>query len=214
MRFTDRDEAARLLAEELLRFKDSRPLVLGVPRGGVPMARIVSDRLGCDFDVVLVRKLRTPEQPELAMGAVDEAGHVYRYGARAAVDPGLHAEEVETQIAEIKRRRDLYSHARPALSPAGHTAIIVDDGIATGASMVAAIRAVRAQRPLRIVVAVPVAARSSLDLAKSYADEVVCLHSPRMFFAVGDYYEDFSSVPDSAVVELLGDRAEKSERRG
>ena len=167
---------------------------------------VIADRLGCDFDVVLVRKLRTPEQPELAMGAVDEAGDVYQDGARVAVSPEQYAEEVATQIAEIKRRRRLYSSVRPAISPAGLTAIIVDDGIATGASMVAAIRAVRAQRPLRIVVAVPVAARSSLDLARSYADEVVCLHSPRLFFAVGDFYEDFDPVADSTVVEILEGR--------
>ena len=206
MRFTNRHEAAGQLAEELLRFKDSRPLILGVPRGGVPMAMVIADRLGCDFDVVLVRKLRTPEQPELAMGAVDEAGDVYQDGARVAVSPEQYAEEVATQIAEIKRRRRLYSSVRPAISPAGLTAIIVDDCIATGASMVAAIRAVRAQRPLRIVVAVPVAARSSLDLARSYADEVVCLHSPRLFFAVGDFYEDFDPVADSTVVEILEGR--------
>lgn len=206
MRFADRDEAARLLAEELARSRWNRPLVLGVPRGGVPMARIIADRLGCDFDVVLVRTLRTPEQPELAMGAVDEAGHVYRYVAKPPPGAEREADEVATQIAEIRRRRELYSRARPPIPPTGRTAIIVDDGIATGASMVAAIRAVRAQRPLRIVVAVPVAARSSLDLARSYADDVVCLHSPRMFFAVGDFYDDFSPVADSDVVDLLDAR--------
>jgi putative phosphoribosyl transferase len=207
MRFTDRQHAADLLAGQLQRFKGQQPLVLGVPRGGVPMAKIVAERLGCEFDVVLVRKLRTPEQPELAMGAVDEAGHVYAYGNKAAVRPELYAEEVAAQVAEIRRRRQLYSSTHPQISPQGHTAIIVDDGIATGASMVAAIRAVRAERPLRIVVAVPVAARSSLDLAKSYADEVVCLYSPRVFFAVGDFYDDFSAVPDSTVVELLDSRS-------
>lgn len=205
MRFADRNEAARQLAEALARSSWNRPLVLGVPRGGVPMAKIVADRLGCDFDVVLVRKLRTPEQPELAMGAVDEAGHVYHYGVKPA--PGeREAREVATQVAEIRRRRNLYSSAHPPIAPTGRTAIIVDDGIATGASMVAAIRAVRAGRPLRVVVAVPVAARSSLDLARSYADEVVCLHSPRVFFAVGDFYDDFSPIADSDVVNLLGAR--------
>ncbi len=206
MRFTNRDEAARLLAEQLLRFKAQRPLILAIPRGGVPMARAIAKRLACPFDVVLVRKLRTPEQPELAMGAVDEAGHVYTYGHKAAVSPEIYAEEVAVQVAEIRRRRHLYS-AQPAIPATGHTAIIVDDGIATGTSMVAAIRAVRAQRPLRIVVAVPVSARDSLDLAKSYADEVVCLYTPKVFFAVGDFYDDFSAVADSEVVDLLEGRA-------
>jgi putative phosphoribosyl transferase len=206
MRFTNRDEAARLLAEQLLRFKAQQPLILAIPRGGVPMARMIAERLACQFDVVLVRKLRTPEQPELAMGAIDEAGHVYAYGHKAAVSPELYAEEVAVQLAEIRRRRRLYS-VRPAIPATGHTAIIVDDGMATGTTMVAAIRAVRAQRPLRIVVAVPVSARDSLDLARSYADEVVCLYTPKVFFAVGDYYDDFSAVADSTVVELLEGRA-------
>lgn len=202
MRFTDREEAARLLAEALVHFTTQQPLVLGVPRGGVPMAAIVAERLGCPFDVVLVRKLRTPEQPELAMGAVDEAGHVYKFGVKVPVTPEQFAAEVAAQVAEMRRRRQLYSHA-PALAATGHTAIIVDDGIATGASMVAAIRSVRAQRPLRIVVAVPVAARGAVDLARSFADEVICLHSPQVFYAVGDYYDDFSPVADSEVVALL-----------
>lgn len=205
MRFSDRGAAARLLADALAPFADQQPLVLGVPRGGVPMAAVVAERLGCPFDVVLVRKLRTPEQPELAMGAVDEAGHVYRFAVKVPVTAEQFAAEVSAQVAEMRRRRQLYSH-QPALSAAGHTAIIVDDGIATGASMVAAIRSVRAQRPLRIVAAVPVAARGSLDLARSFADEVVCLHSPQVFYAVGDYYDDFEPVSDSEVVALLEGR--------
>jgi putative phosphoribosyl transferase len=126
------------------------------------------------------------------------------------VSPELYADEVAVQVAEIRRRRYLYSAKRPAIPATGHTAIIVDDGIATGASMVAALRAVRAQRPLRIVVAVPVAARDSLDLARSYADEVVCLYTPKVFFAVGDFYDDFSAVADSTVVEMLDGRAAQS----
>ena len=206
MRFASREQAAHVLAEQLGRFRQHRPFVLGVPRGGVPMARIVADSLGCDFEVVLVRKLRTPEQPDVAMGAVDEAGRVYHFATKAAVRPDLYTDEVAAQVAEIQRRRQLYSHANPPLSPAGHAAIIVDDGMATGATMVAAIRAVRACRPLRVVAAVPVAARSALDLARSYADEVVCPHSPRIFYAVGDFYDDFTTVADSDVVALLEGR--------
>ncbi|MEZ5286324.1 MAG: phosphoribosyltransferase family protein [Vicinamibacterales bacterium] len=205
MRFADRQRAAHLLAEKLQRYRDSHPLVLAVPRGGVPMARIVAAGLGCDFDVVLVRKLRTPGQPELAMGAVDEAGHVYQFGVREADGRDLR-DEVAVQLAEIRRRRLAYSSATPRLSAAGRTAIIVDDGLATGATMVAAIRSVRAERPLRIVVAVPVASGSALDLARSYADDVVCLYTPRLFFAVGDFYDDFSQVSDEEVVEVLSER--------
>ena len=206
MRFTNRDEAARLLAEQLLRFKGQRPLVLGVPRGGVPIANIIAARLGCDFDVVLVHKLRTPGQPELALGAVDESGQVYRFGARA-VTPELYAHEMAEQIDEIRRRRRVYSAGHPPISAEGHTAIIVDDGLATGASIVAAIRSVRGQRPLRIVVGVPVGPKSALDLAKAYADEVDCLNTPRLFFALRDFYDDFTPVDDSEVVALLNARA-------
>jgi predicted phosphoribosyltransferase len=207
MRFATREDAAQLLAEQLRRFKDLHPLVLGIPRGGAPMAKVVARQLGCDFEVVLVRKLCTAEQPELAVGAVDEAGRVYHYGTKAAAAPELYAEEVATQVADIKRRRQLYSHARAPISPAGHTAIVVDDGMATGATMVAAIRAVRACRPLRVVVAVPVSSRGAVDLARSYADEVTCLHSPRMFYAISDFYDDFTTVADSDVVSLLDGRA-------
>jgi predicted phosphoribosyltransferase len=203
MRFQNRADAALLLVDELRRFKEHHPLVLGVPRGGVPGARTVSERLVCDFDVVLVRKLCTPEQPELAMGAVDAAGRVYHYGAKAAVCPDLYQEEVAAQIAEIERRRRLYAAARPPVSPTGHTAIIVDDGMATGATMVAAVRAVRAERPLRVVVAVPVASRGAVDLVHSYADDVICLYRPRMFYTVGEFYDDFATVADSDVVALL-----------
>jgi predicted phosphoribosyltransferase len=207
MRFASREQAAELLVEQLRRFTNHHPLVLGIPRGGVPMAQVLARRLGCDFDVVLVRKLRTPEQPDLAMGAVDEAGRVYPFGARAAVRSDLYAEEVAEQVAEIQRRRRLYSRTRPARSPAGHTAIVVDDGMATGATMVAAIRAVRALRPLRVVAAVPVGARGAIDLARSFADNVICLHCPRLFYAVGDFYDDFTIVADSEVVALLEARS-------
>jgi predicted phosphoribosyltransferase len=206
MRFASREQAAQLLFEQLRRFKDHHPLVLGIPRGGVPMAKVLAERLGCAFDVVLVRKLRTPDQPELAMGAVDEAGHVYRFGAKTAISPELYTEEVAEQTAEVQRRRQLYSRDVPALSPSGHTAIVVDDGMLTGTTMVASIRAVRAFRPLRVVVAVPVSARGAIDLARSYADEVICLHSPRLFYAIEDFYDDFTIVADADVVSLLDAR--------
>jgi putative phosphoribosyl transferase len=207
MRFANRDQAAHALAEALVGLEPQRPLVLGLPRGGVPMAAIIADRLGCEFDVVLVRKLRTPGYAELAMGAVDEAGHAYTEGNQEPVASDVYEREVAYQIAEIRRRRALYSATRASRSAEGHTAIIVDDGIATGATMMAAIRAVRAQRPLRIVVAAPVGARDALDLARSLADDVVCLYCPRVFFAVGEFYDDFSEVSDSTVVNLLAMRS-------
>lgn len=206
MRFADRETAARQLAGELQRFKTQHPLVLGVARGGVPVARVVADRLGCGFDVVLVQKLRTPGQPDLAMGAVDEAGQVFRFGAKGVANPDLYADDVAEQVAEIRRRRAVYSAVRASTPLTDHTAIVVDDGLATGASMVAAIRSVRGRRPLRIVAAVPVGSTSALDLAKAYADDVICLHMPRLFFALGDFYDDFTPVDDSEVVALLNAR--------
>lgn len=206
MRFTNREKAASLLAAEVRRFKSQHPLVLGVPRGGVPMAKVVADHLGCDFDLVLVHKLRTPGQPDLAMGAVDEEGQVFRFAAKSAVTSDLYADEVAEQVAEIRRRRRVYSAARAPIPPTGLTAIIVDDGLVTGASMVAAIRSVRGRRPLRIVAAVPVAPTSALELARAYADEVICLNTPRLFFALRDFYDDFTPVADSDVVALLNTR--------
>jgi putative phosphoribosyl transferase len=206
MRFTDRDQAAFALAETLAGLALEKPLVLGLPRGGVPMAHVIAARLGGEFDVVLVRKLCTPHYPELAMGAVDEAGHVHIEPHGNAVASDLFAAEVAYQREEIRRRRQLYTAGQASLSAAGRTAIVVDDGIATGATMVSAVRAVRAQQPLRIVVAVPVGSGEGLDLAHALADEVVCLYRPRNFLAVGEFYEDFSAVPDSKVVALLEKR--------
>jgi len=214
MRFQNREAAARQLADKLQRFRSQRPLVLGVPRGGVPLAKVAADRLGCDFDVVLVQKIRTPGEPDLAMGAVDEAGQVFRFGAKAMVSPELYAHEVAEQVAEIRRRRRVYSAVRAPLSPAGHTAIIVDDGLETGASMVAAIRSVRGQRPLRVVAAVPVAPTSALELARAYADEVICLTNPRLFFALREFYDDFRPVADSEVVALFNTRRGGETRTG
>jgi predicted phosphoribosyltransferase len=159
--------------------------------------------LGGDLDVVLVRKLRAPGQPELAIGAVDEAGAVLegRYFEFAS-DEYVRG-EVRAQREILRKRRDLYTRAQRAIDPAGRMVIIVDDGIATGSSMLSAIRSVRARRPQKIVVAIGVAPPASLASMQAEADEVVCLHAPDEFLAVGQFFEDFDEVTDEMVVTAL-----------
>lgn len=205
MRFHNREHAARLLAHRLASYRGLHPLVLGVPRGAVPMARIIADALDGDLDVVLVRKLRAPSQPELAIGAIDEVGTVLR-GAHFAL-AGASDEYLRQEIAEqqetLRQRRALYTRARGPIDPEGRVVIIVDDGIATGSSMLAAVRAVRPRKPKKIVAAIGVAPVDSLERIGTEADEVVCLHAPQMFFAVGQFFEDFPEVTDDMVVAAL-----------
>ena len=204
MFFKDRAEAARLLTERLADWKGRRPLVLAVPRGAVPMGRIVADALGGDLDVVLVRKLGAPGNPEFALGAVDEHGGVYlnpyatSYASREFLDA-----EAARERATIARRRALYTPVRPPLDPKGRVCIVIDDGIATGATLIAALRAVRARKPERLIAAVGVAPPDTLKRLEDEADEVVCLHAPEYFGAVGQFFADFSQVEDDEVVRLL-----------
>lgn len=203
MRFADRAEAARLLAERLWHYRGSNPLVLGVPRGGVPMARIIAGTLGGEVDVVLVRKLRAPEQPELAIGAVDERGTVVRGSYYDVADDEYIREEVRTQQEILRKRRELYTRAHPPIDPSGRIVIVVDDGVATGSSMLAAVASVRARQPARLVVAVGVAPPETVGRLEEAADEVVCLDTPPEFMAVGQFFRDFPDVSDDAVVEAL-----------
>ncbi len=203
MRMKDRHEAAVRLAGRLSAYRGSRPLVLGVPRGAVPMAREIAEALGGDVDVVLVRKLRAPGHPEFAVGAIDEHGHVLRSPFAAGLSETYLREEIAEQLALLQERRTRYTRARTPIDVRGRIVIIVDDGIATGASMLAAIRSVRARQPATIVVATPVAAPSSLEPIRAEADEVVCLQAPADFAAVGQYYDDFSEVTDEMVVAAL-----------
>jgi predicted phosphoribosyltransferase len=203
MRFKNREEAGVELAGRLVSYRGQHPLILGVPRGAVPMARIIADSLDGDLDVVLVRKLRAPGQPELAIGAVDEAGTVLKGRYLEMVSDEYLREEVRSQQEILRKRRALYTRAQKPIDPAGRLVVIVDDGIATGSSMLSAIRSVRARRPARIVVAIGAAPPSSLARMEAEADEVVCLCSPEDFYAVGQFFEDFSEVTDDMVVEAL-----------
>jgi predicted phosphoribosyltransferase len=203
MRFRNRQQAAELLAERLSAYRGTRPLVLGVPRGAVPMARIIADELGGDLDVVLVRKLRAPGQPELAIGAVDEGGHVLQGVYFDVASDEYVGEEIRTQLEIIRKRRELYTRAQPAIDPAGRIVIIVDDGIATGSSMRSAIASIRARKPRKIIVAIGVAPPATLARMEADADEVVCLYATEDFYAVGQFFDDFSEVTDDMVVAAL-----------
>jgi putative phosphoribosyl transferase len=205
MIFNDRIDAARRLARELQKYRGSRPLVLAIPRGAVAMGRTLADELDGELDVVLVRKLRAPFQPELAVGAIDESGWVYiaDFAAQAGADDRYLEIEKRRQIETLRERRRAYTPGRPPCDPRGRTVIVVDDGLATGATMIAALHAVRAGAPAKLVCAVPVAASESLLKVKPYADEVVCLDAPYDFGAVSQFYRDFPQVEDATVVELL-----------
>ena len=205
--FANRSEAGRVLAQRLLPFKSERPVVLALPRGGVPVGFEVARMLGAPLDLVLVRKIGAPFQPELAIGAVVD-------GARAEtvlnqeivrefqIPESYVAEESARQLEEIERRRELYlAGARAPVE--GRTAIVVDDGIATGATMEAALHAIRRTNPKHLMLAVPVAPPDTIERLRPEVDEVVCLATPRLFHAIGSFYEDFRQVTDEEVVELL-----------
>jgi len=203
--FRDRLDAARHLAKALAQYRGRNPLVLAIPRGAVPMGRVLADALEGALDVVLVRKLRAPGSPEFAVGAIDESGWAYvaDYAAEAGADEAYLAREKQIQLETLRRRRAQYTPARAPADPAGRIAIVIDDGLATGATMIAALHAVRAKKPARLICAVPVAAADSLAIVSPHADEVVCLETPARFHAVGQFYRDFHQVEDDEVAALL-----------
>jgi putative phosphoribosyl transferase len=215
--FRDREDAARQLAAMLKGRALHDPLVLAIPRGGVVTGAVLARELGAELDVVLSRKLRAPDQPELAIGAIAEDGRVYlNHHAEAFLEfigEEYLAAERRHQLAEIARRRKLFRAVRPQAAVAGRSVIVTDDGIATGATMIAALQAVKAQDPREVIVAVPVASPDRLEVVRRWCDDVVCLLSPERFWAIGQFYEDFTQVEDEQVLQLLRDFAPAARRR-
>ena len=203
--FTDRIDAARRLADALAPWRGRHPLVLAIPRGAVPMAAHIAKTLDGELDLVLVRKLPAPGNPEFAVGAVDESGAVFvaPHAAAVGADADWLARQQAQQQAELVRRRAQYTPGRGPIDPAGRQVIVVDDGLATGATMLAALRALRRRAPAWLVCAVPVASPDSLALVREEADEVVCLYAPSDFDAVGRYYRAFPQLDDRSVLAAL-----------
>ena len=208
MSFRNRSDAGRQLAKALAGYKDQQPVILALPRGGVPVAAQVAAALNAPLDLILVRKIGVPFQPELAMGAVVDGGapivvrneDVIRL---AGIDESEFKAVCDEELAEIERRRQRYLGSRKHVDVSGRTAIVIDDGIATGATTRAALRATRMRKPKRLVLAVPVAPTESLSALHGDADDVVCLEDHEFFGAIGVYYADFSQVPDEEVIEIL-----------
>jgi putative phosphoribosyl transferase len=205
MRFRDRTDAGRVLAARLVHLREAEPVVVGLPRGGVPVAAEVAEALEAQLDVVLVRKIGAPDREELAVGAVGEDGVTVRNDA-VLRELGLTWDDLTDQIKrereEIRRRAAML---RPGPRPdlRDRTVILVDDGIATGATVVAALRILRDLGAGHVVLAVPVAPPDSLRALAPLADEIVCPATPRRFAAVGQWYDDFTQVPDDQVRKLL-----------
>lgn len=204
--FRDREDAAMQLSEKLKELELRDPLVLGIPRGGVVTAAVLARELGAELDIMLSRKLRAPYQPELAVGAIGEDGHVY-LDKRTAEASGITAEYLERerryQLDELARRQKLFRATKPAASVEGRSVIVTDDGIATGSTMIAALRVVRNRQPHELIAAVPVAPPDRLDPIRESCDRLICLQTPAGFWAVGQFYEQFEQVSDEQVVELL-----------
>lgn len=215
--FRDRRDAGLQLAAALTRFKDEQPVILALPRGGVPVAFEVARALDAELDLLLVRKIGAPGHEELAIGAVVDGAEAQlvlnrEIIALAAPPPGYIEAQKKRQLAEIERRRQLYRGAEQPVDLKGRTVIVIDDGIATGATVKAALRGVRQNEPRRLILAVPVAPPETLEKLTPECDEIVCLSAPAWFNAVGSHYADFAQTTDEEVMSLLAQAKAQRQR--
>jgi putative phosphoribosyl transferase len=206
--FWDRAEAGRQLAQHLMIYAAQRPVILALPRGGVPVAYEVAKALRAPLDLIFVRKIGAPGQAEFGLGAVVDGAHPQIVLNEDALDhvrvpPGYIEEETQRQLQEIERRREHYLAGRRPVDVAGRVAIVVDDGIATGGTVRAALKGLSRARPSRLILAVPVAPADTIERLRAEADEVVCLMTPEPFYAVGEHYDDFRQTSDREVTTLL-----------
>jgi predicted phosphoribosyltransferase len=204
--FQDRADAARQLARKIHGRQFVRPLVLAIPRGGLVTGAVLARDLDAELDVVLARKLRAPLQRELAIGAVaEDGGQFLNRGARdlPGVSDEYIARESSYQLDEILRRKQVFRSVRPPAEVAGRSVIVTDDGIATGATVIAALQTVRTRRPHELIVATPVGSPDRIEEVSRWCDEVICLLTPADFWAIGQFYADFSQVSDDEAVAIL-----------
>lgn len=202
--FQDRQEAAEKLARRLSHLRGHNPLILAIPRGGVPMGRLIADELEGELDVVLVRKIGAPGNPEYAIGAVGEEGRIHLEEAANHYDEAFIESEIELQQALIAERRRRYTPVRAPIDPEGRIVVVVDDGSATGATMATALASLRPRDPARLIAAIGAAPPETVARLERLADEVVCLLAPANFGAVGQFFANFGQVSDEEVIRLLG----------
>lgn len=208
--FVNRKEAGKTLGKKILeeiRELRKESVVLGIPRGGIVVASEVAKTLYCPMDVIVVRKLGAPENPELAIGAIGETkGAQYidkRLSENIGADKAYLAQEIRIQLLEIRRRERVYRQGKPALDLKNKIVVITDDGSATGATAIAAAREVWNNKPRKVIMALPVVAKDTLEKLEKEADEVIYLEAPEQFFSVGQFYQEFEQVGDEEVVNLL-----------